>query len=228
MAMRSLTPDRIRCLQPRQRSVVCTETCPKRNWICSNSPPDAWQSRAQVRRRSCGANFATPMLLADSFTMCQTAFTVMSSPHAFPTLLTLRKSFPRSMPAAASHTSSCFSPSPEREPFESGLPYPSSRRWPSVPPAAGDDPASMRRLRVFSTHTRAGEPTKRGLVFLSAARDQALAKALAPALQSASCQGERLTSSRLLHDEYPLPGRHSADRNRVPHTQDGVRHLVVD
>src|SRR6266576_3447721 len=90
-----------------------------------------------------------------------------------------------------------FSPSPEPEPFERGLPYPSSRRWPSVPPAAEDDPSSMRRLRVFSTHTRAGEPTKRGLVFLSAARDQALAKALAPALQSASCQGERLTSSRL-------------------------------
>jgi hypothetical protein len=48
----------------------------------------------------------------------------------------------------------------------------------------------MRRLRVFSTRTRAGEPTKRGLVFLSAPRDQALAKALAPALQPASCQGE--------------------------------------
>src|SRR6266576_1485252 len=73
-----------------------------------------------------------------------------------------------------------FSPIPEPEPFERGLPY-----------------SSIRRLRVFSTHTRAGEPTKRGLVFLSAARDQALAKALAPALQSASCQGERLTSSRL-------------------------------
>src|SRR2546429_1741108 len=77
------------------------------------------------------------------------------------------------------------------------LPISSSRRWPSVPPAAGDDPRSVRRLFVFSTHTQAGEPAKRGLVFPSADRDQALAKALAPALQSASCQGERLTSSRL-------------------------------
>src|SRR5258708_21707791 len=44
------------------------------------------------------------MHLADSFIMCQTAFTVIPSPHAFPTLLTLRKSLPRSMPAAPSHT----------------------------------------------------------------------------------------------------------------------------
>ena len=35
--------------------------------MCSNSPPEAWQSPAQVRR-SWGANFATPMLLANSFT----------------------------------------------------------------------------------------------------------------------------------------------------------------
>src|SRR5580704_13759952 len=40
--------------------MVCTETCPERNWICSNSPPEAWQSRAQVRRRSCGASLDTP------------------------------------------------------------------------------------------------------------------------------------------------------------------------
>ena len=34
-----------RCLQPMYRSVVCTETCPRRNWICSSSPPESWQSR---------------------------------------------------------------------------------------------------------------------------------------------------------------------------------------
>src|SRR5260221_6679029 len=45
------------------------------------------------------------MRLADSFTMCQTAFTVMPSPHVLPTLLTRRKSFPRSIAAAASQSS---------------------------------------------------------------------------------------------------------------------------
>src|SRR3984957_19449861 len=44
--------------------------------------------------------------LGGSFTMCQTAFTVMPSPHVLLTLLTRRKSFPRSIPAAASQSSS--------------------------------------------------------------------------------------------------------------------------
>jgi len=38
--------------------------------------------------------------------MCQTAFTVMPSRHVLPTLLTRRNSFPRSIPAAASQSSS--------------------------------------------------------------------------------------------------------------------------
>src|SRR6202047_3869179 len=46
------------------------------------------------------------MRLADSFTMCQTAFTVMPSPHVLPPLLTRRNSFPRSITAAASQSSS--------------------------------------------------------------------------------------------------------------------------
>jgi hypothetical protein len=39
------------------------------------------------------------MLLADTFTMCQTALTVIPSPHVLPTLLTRRNSFPRSIAA---------------------------------------------------------------------------------------------------------------------------------
>src|SRR6266700_6581089 len=31
-------------------SVVSTETCPRRNWICSNSPLFTWQSFAHVLR----------------------------------------------------------------------------------------------------------------------------------------------------------------------------------
>jgi len=57
---------------------------------------------AQIVRRQ----LATPMLFADSFTMCQTAFTVMPSLHALPALLTLRNSLPRSIAAAASQSSS--------------------------------------------------------------------------------------------------------------------------
>jgi hypothetical protein len=36
------------------RSVVWTEACPSKNWICSNSPPAWWQRRAHDLRRSCG------------------------------------------------------------------------------------------------------------------------------------------------------------------------------
>ena len=105
MPMRSLTADRIRCLQPRYRSFELRHA-PKGIGSAPTRPPEAWHSRAQVRRRLCGDNFATPMRLADSFTMCQTAFTVMPSPHILPTLLTRRNSFPRSIPAAVSQSSS--------------------------------------------------------------------------------------------------------------------------
>jgi hypothetical protein len=44
----SLTAERMRCLQPRYRSVVWIETWPSRNCICSSSPPAAWHSLAQV------------------------------------------------------------------------------------------------------------------------------------------------------------------------------------
>ena len=47
--MLSLTAQRIRCLQPGSGSVGWTETWPNGNWICSSSPPAAWQSLAQVR-----------------------------------------------------------------------------------------------------------------------------------------------------------------------------------
>jgi len=87
----SFTAFRSFCLQPRYRSVVWTETCPSRNWICSSSPPARWHRRAQLRRRSWGARFAIPARRAAPFTTCQMAFGVMCSPQIAPVLLTARK-----------------------------------------------------------------------------------------------------------------------------------------
>ena len=105
MPIRSFTADRMRCLQPRYRSVVWIETWPSRNWICSSSPPAEWHSRAQVPLRSCGASAFMPAFFANSRTMCQTAFAVMASPQILPILFTRRNSLPEVTPAAHSHSS---------------------------------------------------------------------------------------------------------------------------
>ena len=81
MPIRSLTAFRRCCLQPRYLSVVCTETCPNRNWIWSSSPPASRHRRAHVRRRSCGASFSMAALLAQSFTTCHTTRSVTPSPQ---------------------------------------------------------------------------------------------------------------------------------------------------
>jgi|SRR6516165_4030769 len=47
---------------------------------------------------------SSPLLL----TMCQTAFSVIPSPHVVPALLTLRNRLPRSIAAAANQSSSSF------------------------------------------------------------------------------------------------------------------------
>ena len=90
----SLTASRSLCLQPKYRSVVCTLTCPNNNRICSTSPPDSWQSRAHVLRRSCGANLSILALEAHSRTMHQTTFSVIPCSQMEPVLFTHRNSFP--------------------------------------------------------------------------------------------------------------------------------------
>lgn len=62
-------------------------------------------SRAQLRRRSCGASLVTPILAANSLTTRHTSVSVTASPQALPALLTRRKSFPDSIPAAFVHSS---------------------------------------------------------------------------------------------------------------------------
>jgi len=87
-------------------SVVCTETWPDKNWICSNSPPESWHNRAQDLLRSCGANLEIPSRAAYCFTTCQTTFSVISVPQTVPFLQTRRKSLPCFMSAALSQWSS--------------------------------------------------------------------------------------------------------------------------
>ncbi len=99
--IRSFTAERIRCLQPRYRSVVWIETWPSRNCICSSSPPAAWHSLAQVRRRSCGASLSMAVFAANSRTTCQTTFSVMLSPQTLPALFTRRNRAGRSSAVAA-------------------------------------------------------------------------------------------------------------------------------
>src|ERR1700722_5862312 len=81
------------------------ETCPRRNWICSSSPPASWQNRAQERRRSCGAIGGIFILAAVFLTTCQTVFSEMPCPQSLPARQTHRNSGPLSIPAAINQES---------------------------------------------------------------------------------------------------------------------------
>ena len=105
MPIRSLTAKRNFCLQPRYRSVVWIETCPRRNWIWSNSPPARRQSLAQLRRRSCGASFSIPARAAAARTTSHSTLGVMPVPQTRPVLLIDRKSAPSVMQPASFHSS---------------------------------------------------------------------------------------------------------------------------
>src|SRR6202030_4023522 len=101
----SFTASLNRCLQPRYFSVVCTETWPSRNCICSSSPPALWQRRAHDLRRSCGASFRIPTLPAYCLTTCHTTFSVISVPQIVPILHTQRNNRPLTIFDAASQSS---------------------------------------------------------------------------------------------------------------------------
>ena len=76
ISKRSLTALCSFCLLPMYRSVVWTEVWPSRNPICSSSPLQSWQSRAQVRRRAWGARLGMPACSAHRLTAYQTTFAV--------------------------------------------------------------------------------------------------------------------------------------------------------
>ena len=68
------------------------------------SAPVRLRRRGRAGHRSCGASLLTPVFAANSLTTCRTSFSATSSPQGLPTLLTRRKTFPVSMPAAFIHS----------------------------------------------------------------------------------------------------------------------------
>jgi hypothetical protein len=88
---RSFTGSSRFCLQPRYRSVMSTDACPRRNWICSISPPAVWHSFAQVLRRSCGARCSSCIRSAHLRTTYQMTFSEMPFPQGVPCRLTALK-----------------------------------------------------------------------------------------------------------------------------------------
>ena len=151
MPMRSLTADRIRCLHPRYAPSFEPKRAPKGIGSAPTRPPMHDRAEHRYVADTCGANFATPMRLADSFTMCQTAFTVMPSPQVLPTLLTRRKSFPRSIAAAASQSSSSVL-------TQSGTG--TVRTWPPLPTRSTIAQCSSRLLEVIQSQRHGFMPSQ--------------------------------------------------------------------
>jgi hypothetical protein len=74
-----------------------------------SSPPAKWHSRAQVRRKSCGARFLMTVRCAAAFTTCHIAFGVRPSPQSLPRRSTRQKTVPAVIPADAVQPSTvCF------------------------------------------------------------------------------------------------------------------------
>ena len=85
--------------------MVCTETYPRRNWICSSAPPESWQSLGQDLRRSCDARCGMYMLAAVFLTTYQTVFSEMPHPHDLPARQIQRSRGPLLISAAVNHAS---------------------------------------------------------------------------------------------------------------------------
>src|ERR1035437_1271453 len=93
------------CFVPRYRSVVCTDACPRSNWICSSSPPAARHIFAHERRRSWGAIPGTPAAAAYPWSNCQTTFSLRPPACAWPARFTGRNTYPSVTPATDVHAS---------------------------------------------------------------------------------------------------------------------------
>src|SRR6476660_7888322 len=103
--------------------------------------------------------------LADSFTMCQTAFSVMASPHALPTLPCGTLFLDQFQPQPA-NCSVRFAPNREPEQFEHDHLCLTNPQLPNAPHVAEDDRVSKPQLRASLNRKRAVAPALLGHVFL--------------------------------------------------------------
>jgi hypothetical protein len=143
ISKRSFTASCSFCLLPMYRSVVWTEAWPSRNRICSSSPLQSWQSRAQVRRRSWGARWGMPACRAHRLTAYQTTLAVTPASCRLATFETLLNTRPSLTPECESHASSnCL------DHDGTGCSQPSS-----LTDQIDDDPASLPNLQLLQSQS---------------------------------------------------------------------------
>jgi hypothetical protein len=119
----------------------------KRNWICSNFPPAVWQSRAQVRRKSCGLTSPTRFVLPNSLQCARRLSRSCLHPGAVPSSTLDERSYPGRSPMHSTKLATLPLLSRGQEPCECVQPCPSDRQWPNVPPAVPGVRVLGRRLR---------------------------------------------------------------------------------
>jgi hypothetical protein len=209
------------------RSVVWMEAWPSRNRICSSSPLQSWQRRAQVRLRSWGARLGMPACRAHRLTAYQTTFAVTLASCRFPTFETLLNTRPSLTPECESHLSSnCFDHAGTGT-VRSRLPLPiKSTMTQRAPPAVAIAPASIRPLQNAVTHNR--EVTQRSLRPASRAGLSSTqhSQVLAPGSGRASCRFSAPTALPLEPAGFQSPVLASA--SRFPRTRPPISESLKD
>jgi len=139
-----------------------------------------WQSRAHVRRRSCGARFWIPVWPAAALTICQIALGVIPSPHTSPSRFTRRKIGPSLAPEALVQSSTARFAHAARERSEYVFLCRSSPPEPSGLLGAGNRPSSTQQAPHGGVRTRSTTRESHGRACRVQSPSPALAADLSP------------------------------------------------